>query len=72
MLIHAKIYWTDSITTILWNYALKSFVEQLNVLKVGDYGITPTEKFVIKKQILILKITTHGAVQFMNYMKDCK
>ena len=30
---------------MLWTYALKAFAEQLNVLKVNDYGISPMEKF---------------------------
>ena len=30
---------------MLWTYALKAFLEQLNVLKVDDYYITPVEKF---------------------------
>ena len=44
-LLHAKRYWSEAITTMLWNYALNDFAKQLNVLKVDDYGITPMENF---------------------------
>ena len=57
---------------MLWTYALKSFAEQLNVLKVDDYGINPMDKFVGTTTDITIKITTHGAVQFMYYMEDCK
>ena len=30
---------------MLWPYALKAFVEHLNVLKVNDDVITPMDKF---------------------------
>ena len=30
---------------MLWPYVLKAFAEELNLLKVGDDGITPMEKF---------------------------
>ena len=42
---HAKIYWLEEITTMLWPYALKSFVEQFIEIKVDDDGITPMENF---------------------------
>ena len=45
MILHAKMYWPEKITTMLCNYVLKFFVEQLNVLKVDDDGITPMERF---------------------------
>ena len=45
MILHAKIYWPDLITTMIWPYVLKSFSEKLNALKVNDYEITPMEKF---------------------------
>ena len=45
MLIDAKIYWPESITTMLLPYTLNYFVEKLNLLKVDDYGITTIEKF---------------------------
>ena len=35
--------WTKSITTMLWPYELKDYVEQLNVLKLDYDGITPME-----------------------------
>ena len=40
LLLHAKLYCPDAITTILWPYVLKAFVEKLNKLKVDDGGIT--------------------------------
>ena len=30
---------------MLWPYAPKYFVEQLNLIKVDDYGITPMQNF---------------------------
>ena len=45
MLLHANIYWPEAITTMLWPYALKYFADQLNVIKVYNYVITPMEKF---------------------------
>ena len=45
LLLHEKKYWSEAITTMLWNYALNAFAKQLNVLKVDDYGITPMENF---------------------------
>ena len=35
----------ESMTKMLWTYALKAFVEKLNILKVDNYGITPMNKF---------------------------
>ena len=45
MLLNARRYWTESITTMLWTYSLKAFTEKINVLKVDDGGITLMEKF---------------------------
>ena len=45
MLIHAKRYWTEAITTMVWTYVPRYLVEQLNLLNVDDDGITPIEKF---------------------------
>ena len=45
LIIHAKIYCPYEITTILWPYAVKAFAEQLSVLNVDDYEITPMENF---------------------------
>ena len=44
-LTHAKIYWSEAITTMLCPYALKYLAEKLNVLKVDGDGITPMENF---------------------------
>ena len=66
MILHAKIYWPEAITTILWTYSLNYFAEQLNVLKVYDDGINPMEKFVGTTTYIYIKIDTHGAVQFMS------
>ena len=35
----------EAITTTLWFYALKEFAEQLNELKMDNYGIILMEKF---------------------------
>ena len=45
MLLQEKIYFKELITTILWFYELKDFLEQLNELKVDDDGINPMGKF---------------------------
>ena len=66
LLLHTKRYWPEEITTMLWTYVLKSFAEQLNVLKMDDnYGITPMETFAGITIDITLKITTHGAVHIM-------
>ena len=61
-----KIYYPEEIPTMLWPYVLKSFVEQLNILKVYDDGIIPMEKFSVTTKYITLKITTHGSVHFMS------
>ena len=45
LLLHAKIYRPEAITTMLWSYELKAFIKYLNVLKVDDDGMTPMNKF---------------------------
>ena len=45
MILHAKICFPEAITTMIWPYATKAFVEQLNVIKVDDDGINHLEKF---------------------------
>ena len=45
MILHAKRYLPESVTILLWRYALKDFVEQLNLLEVNYDGINPMEKF---------------------------
>ena len=55
MLLHANIYFLEAITTMLWPYELKAFSEQLNKVKVDDYGITPMKKFAGKTTYITLK-----------------
>ena len=62
----------ESIITMLWPYVLKSFSEKLNELSVIDDGITPMDNFQAQKHTLHFKITAHGVVQFMSWMKDYK
>ena len=57
---------------MLWPYELKDFAEKLNELKVDYYRITPMDNFAVITTYITLKITAHGAVQFMSEMKDCK
>ena len=57
---------------MLWLYSLKSFVEQLNEIKVGDYGITSMENFTSTTTEITLKITTHGDVQVLTWMQYFK
>ena len=45
LLLHAKRYRPEAITTMLWPYSLEDFTEQLNGLKLDDDGITHMEKF---------------------------
>ena len=72
MLLNEKIYWSESITTILWTYVLKVFSEQLNVVKVDGDGITPMKNFAGTTTEITLKIAIHEAVQFMSWMQDFK
>ena len=55
MLLHDKIYCTEEIITILWPYALKEIVEQLNTLKLDNDGGTPMDKFSGTKNDTTLK-----------------
>ena len=55
MILHSKIYCTEEITTMLWNYALNSFEGKPDELMVNDDGVTPIEKFV--------GITTHTTLK---------
>ena len=57
---------------MLCPYALKAFSEQLNILDVHDDRITPMEKFSGTTKDVTLKITTHGDVHFMSWMKYFK
>ena len=54
---------------MLWPVSLKSFVEQLYVLKVNDDGITPMEKFSGSTKDIALKIATHGYIQSMSWIQ---
>ena len=72
MILHAKIYWPEAITTMLYPYSLKEFSEQLNELKVGDDGITPMEHFAGTTIYITPKIITYVAVQFMYRVKYFK
>ena len=51
---------------MLWPYEINASAEQLNVLKLDDYGITPMEKFLGPATDITLKTTIHGDVQFMS------
>ena len=51
---------------MLCTYALKSYAEQLNLLKLNDYGITPIEKFASTTTYITIKITTNVDVKFMS------
>ena len=44
-LLYAKIYWPESITTMLCPSTLKAFSEKLNELNMDNGGIAPMEKF---------------------------
>ena len=55
MILHAEIYCSETITTIIWTYALKDFAEKFNELKVDDDGITMMAKFSGTTTDIILK-----------------
>ena len=57
---------------MLWPCALKYFAEQLNLIKVDNYGITHMEKFEGTATDITIKITTNGAVQFMSWVQYYK
>ena len=57
---------------MLCPHALKAFAEKFNVIKVGDDGITPVENFAGTTTDITLKISTHGDVQFMSWIKKFK
>ena len=52
--------------------ALKAFVVNLNEPKVDGDGITTMDKLVGEKRTSISKIISHGFVQFMFWIQDCK
>ena len=72
LILNSKIYCPQEITAMLCPYELNSFVEKLNELMVVDDGITPMGKFAGIQQILVLKIITHGDVEFMSWIQYCK
>eukprot|EP00957_Ditylum_brightwellii_P052287 3965565-Ditylum_brightwellii.AAC.1 len=45
MLLHAKKYWPEYITTMLWPYVLKATKVNFNKYDVDDKGALPKEKF---------------------------
>ena len=69
MLLHAKIYWPEEITTRLWTCALKDFSGKLNKIKVNYDEITPMENLSVITTYITLKKTTHGAVKFMSWIQ---
>ena len=66
MLLHAKRYWSETITAILWPYSLKDFAGQLNVLNMDEDGINPMENVSVTTTDITLKITTRGDFQLMS------
>ena len=55
LLLYAKIYWPEEITTMILPYSLKDFSEKINELKVVDDGVTPMENFAGTKIYINLK-----------------
>ena len=45
LLPHAKPFWSEAITTILWPFALKTAAERHNRLKIDINSVTPNKKF---------------------------
>ena len=72
LILQAKIYWPEAITTRLWTCALKDFSGKLNKIKVNYDEITPMENLSVITTYITLKKTTHGAVKFMSWIQDCK
>ena len=44
-LLHAKRYWPEMISTILWPYALKSACQRYNELHFNKNGLSPEQRF---------------------------
>ena len=44
-LLRDKLYFPESIKTMLWSYALKALAKQLKYTKVDEYMVTPIETF---------------------------
>ena len=57
---------------MLFPYSQKNFSEQFNEFIVDDYGIIIMEKFAETITDANIKITTHGAVQFMSWVQYWK
>ena len=53
LLLHKKIYCLESMTIILWTYALKAFAEKLNKIKVDGDGVTHMMNFQAQQQTLL-------------------
>ena len=53
---------------MLWTYELEAFSEKLNLLKVGDDGITPTERFSGTTTYITLK--NHNTWEYPFYVLD--
>ena len=68
LLLHAQIYRSEEITTMLWTYPLKDFAEKLNSIKMDDDGINPMDKFAVKKACINLK--THHTWGYLDYVLD--
>ena len=45
LLLHAKRFWPEAITTMIWPFALKTAAEQHNRLKIDINGVTPNGTF---------------------------
>ena len=43
LLLHAKRFWEEAITTMLWPFALKTAAERHNRLKIDTDGVTPKQ-----------------------------
>ena len=68
LLLHTIIYLPEAITTMLWNYLMKSFSEKLNELKLDDDGINTMKNILGTTTHITLKIISHWYVQFMSWV----
>jgi len=66
ILLHAKRFWPEAITTMLWPFALLAFIERRNSLHLDANNQTPNQK--ISKQTKIIELSkfhTWGCLVFV-------
>ena len=64
LLLHAKCYWLDLFTTMLWFYVLTALAERVNNLKVVNYEFISMETFVGNTIYITLKYQHTWKISF--------